>query len=90
MKSYWNRLFLKLSHFFGYRLDCHLKEDITLLITTQYPCAHDDTNFPLAAKLVTNDIFKQTYNHFNKDKKFLNKCRDCGGVWINTLVFVLK
>lgn len=81
-----NKLILKISHFFGLRLDEEHQDDITINIPTIYPetawnniwLNHDCSS--KESKWVMDDILKQVYDKLEQDTKLEKRCRNVGKV----------
>jgi hypothetical protein len=82
-----NRILLKISHFFGLRLDEEHQDDITINIPTSYPEKglyeiHDNKCKSKESKLIMEDIMSQIYDRFQKDPIRERRCRNVKQVWV--------
>ena len=85
-----NKLLLKISHFFGFRLNEEHQDDIMVNIPTIYhqeaieeiwdnKCESEE------AKWVIDDIINQVYVHFQNNPKTEKCCRNVRQVFCNLL-----
>jgi hypothetical protein len=82
-----NRILLKISHFFGLRLNEEHQDDITINIPTIYPSMgideiHDNKCNSKQAKWIMEDIMNQIYDRFQKDTIREKRCRNIKQVWV--------
>lgn len=83
-----NKILLKISHFFGFRLDEEHMTDITINISTNYYNTdaideiHSNKCKSIEAKLIMEDIFSKIYTKFESDKILEKRCRNVKQVWV--------
>ena len=71
-----NRILIKISHFFGLRLDEEHQDDITINIPTAYPEKGLDEIWDM------KDIMNQIYDRFKQDTIIEKRCRNVKQVWV--------
>ena len=71
-----NRILIKISHFFGLRLDEEHQDDITINIPTAYPEKGLDEIWDM------KDIMNQIYDRFKQDTLIEKRCRNVKQVWV--------
>jgi hypothetical protein len=74
-----NKTFLKICHFFGFRLDEEHPDDITINLPTRYidvEYFNYTEDIDSESSWIIEDIFEQIYKRFKKDPKLEKKCRN--------------
>lgn len=79
------KILLRISHFFNYRLDEEHKDDITIILPSSYP---EEGIIELISlnnsyQWIVDDIFDQIYKRFEEDPIFEKKCRNVKYVLTN-------
>lgn len=78
-----NKILLRISHFFNYRLDEEHQDDITINITSTYPVDElEDLLFYQHSSWIIDDVFAQIYKRFKEDPIIEKRCRNIKQVWI--------
>jgi hypothetical protein len=76
------KLILKISHFFGYRLNEQLQEDISIHLSIKYSEPYD-IEYEEYPNWIIEDVIEQVYEKFKSNKELEKRCRWAGEVWVS-------
>lgn len=76
------KLILKISHFFGYRLDEQHIDDITVEIAKNKYYEPYHIKYEEYPNWIINDIIEQVYKRFDGDKNIEKRCRYANKVFV--------
>lgn len=76
------KLILKISHFFGYRLNEQLQEDISIHLSIKYSEPYD-IEYEEYPHWIIEDVIEQVYEKFKSNTELEKRCRWAGEVLVS-------
>ena len=73
--------FLKLCHFFGFKMNLWLEEDVTLRLPTQYKDTYHYL-FDESPEWIIEDVISSVHYYLKSDAKLEFRCRMAGFIWV--------